>query len=433
MNTIENYKLQGRLRKIKLEKLLHAGGVPGYFFLLYSIVMFIVKRQRNVDDYATVDASALVQIVYTVVVFFFSFYHLFVAKYRKINMIFRKPQIFLLFYIGICFLSMLWSSNIFISGFRAFEMLSFLMLISLLVENLLTKLDAQNIIEWAVFWVIWELFWSIATSVKLMGFSYLFWPFESSRLVIPMLFFFALMLTKRKWFKFIIIVFSILAVSNKVYFGIAFGLIGYFFGNSKYKVLLFSFILTIILSLIFIDFEELLKSTLFYGREAVSMTETSGRDQIWSLAWNSFLERPIFGYGFVAGESNILHSEFRGAISTHNFFLSGLLGTGIVGTFFLVLYFISTFILGKSRYFPAINWRPAMVSTFIMCLIVSLTAPGIGGRVYGSWLPVVFMFTLISGLQLKFKAQNELTHKKKALGKQEKDDKQVFNLQSKNS
>jgi O-antigen ligase len=131
------------------------------------------------------------------------------------------------------------------------------------------------------------------------------------------------------------------------------------------------------------------------------MRYTSGRNTIWALSWEYYLQQPIFGYGYVAGENNLLFSHFKGVITTHNFILSALIGTGFMGALLLIGYFTSAFFTAISNVFKNSKWKVAFVSTIIMAAIVSLTAPGLGARVYGSWIPVVFMITLISGLKLK--------------------------------
>src|SRR5690606_19932004 len=244
--------------------------------------------------------------------------------------------------------------------------------------------------------------------------QYLFWPFGASRLAVPLFFFLALLMTQRRYFKILLLIFCILSVSNKVYFGIVLGMLGFYFGDSKYRTWMFGGIVSFLLVLLVVDLEELLLNTVFYGREAISLANTSGRDRMWAIAWEGFQQKPILGYGFVAGENAVLYQSFSGAINTHNFMLSGVLGTGLLGGILLLLYFRKIFKMASSRMFPASKWRPAMVGTFIMGLVISLTAPGIGGRVYGSWIPLVLVFTLISGLYFKFR-EERLTSKKYVL------------------
>ena len=104
----------------------------------------------------------------------------------------------------------------------------------------------------------------------------------------------------------------------------------------------------------------------------------------------------------MSGESLVLYDKFEGAISTHSFLFSGLLGTGLLGTYFLLLYFGTSFKIVFSRLWPKNNWRVAVISTLIMSLVISLSAPGLGGRVYGSWTSVVLVISILKLLNYKF-------------------------------
>jgi len=391
------------MRTVPLKKLFKAAGLPGYLLFFQNILMFLVTRVRDFEENTALDFSAWTQMAYVGVVFLICFDILFRQRPDKSRFLFSSPQLFLLAYVLICFASMLWSPNVMLTGFRAFESLAYLMLISLVVQNLISRLGFGDIVEWAIFWVVWHLFWSTATGIKIIGLPYLLWPFGASRLAVPLFFFLALLMAKRKIFKYLVIAFCILSVSNKVYFGIVLGMLGFYFGNSKYRALMFGGIVSVFFVLILVDIEELLLSTVFYGREAISMENTSGRDQIWAIAWEGFLQKPLMGYGFVAGENSVLYQSFSSAINTHNFLLSAVLGTGILGAVFLLLYFRRIFLMASSKVFPADRWRPAMVGTFLMGVVISMTAPGIGGRVCGSWIPLVVRVSLSGGLHLAYR------------------------------
>jgi len=299
-------------------------GVPGLLFLSEQIISFLTSRRRDLQDYSTIDLSASIQIAYITICFVISLYLLLFSKRNQTNLLFRSPQIYLLIFIFICFISMLWSPSIMITGYRAFEAL---------------------------------------------------------------------------------LTFSVLSLSNKIFFGIAFGLLGFYYGNIKNKGWLLTLGLITAISF-FIWGDVILENTLFYGREGIGMEYTSGRDKIWEVSWEAITQKPFIGYGYVAGETHIIYNSFTGAISTHNFILSGLIGTGIIGVIPLILYFINAFRNATSKVFEKSKWKAAFASTIIMATIVSLTSPGIGFRVYGSWIPVVLVITLISGI--KFKAVQEL-------------------------
>lgn len=380
---------------------LKVAGLPGLLFCAIPVISFLTARVRDINNYSSVDGSAFVQILF-VLLSFLSCVYILISNTRNSRLLFQSPQMYLLLYSCVCLLSMFWSPKISITGFRAFEAITYILLISIVVYRLIIKLSSKLVMKWALLWILWFLLFAILSRVKLQGFSFLLWPFFAARLAMPIFFFFALFLTDNKYIKYTILTFCILCLSNKIYFGIIFGMSGLFFGDGKYKgVLMVSLIGVFLLYLIF--GEAIIQNTLFYGRESISMEHTSGRDKLWRIAIESFIDKPFVGYGYVSGESEILHQKFQGPISTHNFIFSGLLSTGLLGIGFLLMYFTSMFKIAISHMIPAKKWRPAFVATTIMCLIVSLTAPGLGGRVYGSWIPVVFVFTIMSGVYYKAK------------------------------
>jgi len=387
-----------------IKQLLLAVGIPGYLLFSYNILMFFIKRQRSLNDFNSVDSSAFFQILFAILIFILSFYTFSKSSKIKRKFLISKPNIYLLCYIIICFLSSFWSPDMRLSFYRAFESLSFLMLISWIMYNLGSKLDVQNIIEWFILLVIWTIIWNILTNIKLYGFSYFINnPFDIARLEYPMAIFFALLLSKRFYFKYIILTLAFLSFSNKIYLGFVLGCIGYLFGNSNNKKIIFLFLIIMTFALLAFDLNSILLETVFIGREEISLSNTSGRDKVWRTAWEAFKQSPYLGYGFVSGESLVLYDKFKGAIGTHSFIFSGLLGSGLLGTYFLLLYFGTSFKIVFSRLWPKNNWKVAVISTLIMSFVVSLSAPGVGGRVYGSWTSVVLVISILKLLNYKFR------------------------------
>lgn len=394
--------MNNSMKLLSISQLIRVAGLPGYLLLFNNILLFFIKRRRAIHDYINIDTSAFIQIIYLCMIFGLAFNALVLKSNIRVRILTIKPNLFLVIYIFICFISALWSENMNLTLYRAFECITFLILISWIVYNLSLRLDIQNMIEWVVFWGIWCIFWSVLTSVKLYGLNYLEYPFYAARLEYPVVIFFALLLSKRKIFKYIILIFTLFSISNKIYLGFAIGLLGFLFGHSKSKGLIFIFSMALIFLITLTDFESLLKSTIFLGREEISIDHASGRSQIWRLAWDSFKERPLLGYSFVSGETIVLHNKFE-VVSAHNFIFSGLIGTGISGTFFLLLYFYSSFKIGLNKYWPQSKLKVAVIGTLIMSLTISLTAPGIGGRLYGSWISVVLIISIITAINYKLK------------------------------
>ena len=394
MNTIQ--------KQFSLLELFRAAGVPGYLLFFHNILLFFVKRKRDLVEYSMIDNSALFQILFVFVVFALCLNQIISSK-NYVRFILRKPNLYILIFSVICLASGIWSSNSYLTIYRSFEMITYLLLIFWTVYKLALRLDFQNIIEWIVFWSIWSILWGFLTNLKVFGLTYTFSTFNYiARLEYPVAIFFALLISKRRFFKYLILTLAVFSLSNKIYLGFALGSMALIYGNLRNKSIFILSLFVIASIILVLGFNSFLLETIFYGRDAVSLKNTSGRNLIWEVSIDAIKGSPFFGYGFIDGENRILFENFKGAISAHNFFLSAMLNTGLFGTIFLFLFIISYIKMFLKNYWPKNNWRVAIISTFIMCMVLSFTSPGIGSRVYGSFISVVLSLSLINVLGIKF-------------------------------
>ncbi|WP_406684199.1 O-antigen ligase family protein [Seonamhaeicola sp. MEBiC1930] len=398
---------------IKLSKYLRATGLSGLLLLMYPVLIMVIIRGRTLDQAESVDVAAGIQIIYIVICFIVSINQIKkrVSLFKKI--LFIKPTTYLLTFTFLGFFSAIWSSSPILSFYRSFECLVFILLITNVIVNLVIKYDLQYIVKWVVFYALWNLTINIFLKIKLIGFGYLLYPFTASRLFFPLFFFFFIFLIDKKYLKFLILVFALLGLSNKIYFGVAIGSLGLVFGTDRNIIILL--LIFLILSLLFfaVGIDEFLLNSLFYGRDSIGLEDSSGRDKVWSYLYEKGVQKPILGYGFSAGEVNLLEaSVFKGAINAHNSFMSAFVNNGIIGLILLLFYFISALRLSFSKWFPKGNWRTAVISTLILVFVVNMAAPGIGGRVYGTWIPSVFLISLFTILRLKFKSISSFYHEK---------------------
>lgn len=387
-------KVRQDILPIKL--LFHKAGIVGYLFLFKQPLSLVTTRQRDAGNYAAVDGAAAISIFYIMICFLYCLSIINKPKGKYIlHTLYKTPIVFLLAYILLCTASCSWSPNLKYTAYRGFECLVWLLMIVAVFSELRVKCSRQDIVEWVMLWAVWDIFWAIVVNVRFMGLGYLIYPFTAARLSSGLFFFLALFLCRRKLFKWIVMAFSVLSVSNKNYFGITFGLIpGLIHGERKVKVIM-SFLVGLLILGFLSKGMSVIQNALFYGKEGVGMEYTTGRDKIWEMSFDLGLQKPLNGYGFVAGEKDALNDVGRkGVISTHNMLLSAFLGVGISGPILLLCFFAGVTCRCIRTCFP-LSWRSGLFGTVIMVFVISNTAPGLGGRVYGSWIPSVLVLTLI--------------------------------------
>ena len=378
---------------LHLLKLIDKGGVAGCLFLFRDIITVVTTRIRDMSQYNAVDGSAILQIAYLIVCLFYISYHLTRSSRKEAIylLLFTTPIGLLVIYTGLCGLSSLWSSYFRVTTYRSIECFAYILLIAIICDNLNFHCSRQDLIEWLVFWGIWHLFWDVARFIRIMGPSaiFSFHIFSRGAMTLAVLFFLIIFLSKRKAFVLISLVFTFLSMANKTYFGLFLGSIpGLYLGDRRFHTVLFFLIGVIVMSFLLYGLD-VLQSTLFYGKEGVGMEYTTGRDKIWKHSFRYGMKRFICGYGFVTGEMEAVQRGRLGAISAHNVFLSAFLSVGILGPILFILFFAWLAILSIRSDIP-LHWKSSFIATTVMIFIISCTAPGLGARVYGSWIPAVF-------------------------------------------
>jgi len=370
--------------------------MAGFLLLAQEPLQFVTARGRT-EGYDTVDSSAAIQILYTLVCFVYSTYYLFLPRNKSaVRILLGRPVVFLTLFTVLCMVSALWSPSPVYTAFMAFQCLSYLMLVVVVLHEVRRRCISQDVIEWAMLWIVWTIFWAVVYTVQWAGIVYLLYPFYSARLSTGIFFFLALYLCRRRFLGWVVVAFAILSISNKNYFGILPGVLSAaVLGDKKSKILTLVVVGLITASVLYFGMENVVQNTLFYGKAGVGWEYTTGRDKVFSLGWELCLKRPFFGYGFVAGEREILLGTYRGAMSMHNMFLSAFMGVGLLGPALLLLYFIGMLRLCLSKGIPT-SWRFAFTATVFVVFVVSMTGPGLGSRVYGSWLASVVVMTAIT-------------------------------------
>ncbi|WP_112662532.1 O-antigen ligase family protein [Microvirga flavescens] len=282
-------------------------------------------------------------------------------RWRQIVYLFREPVVlFALAYAGVAFVSALWSEVMLYSAASAFGLFAYLALACLAVVDLGE--------ERALRVMLWTLFAYIACSILTLfaapdiawlppSVEETAWRFRGLAghpnvlgqqvgiFIVLVIISFRRQLISKSAFAALLLfgVLVLLAAQSRTAL-IAVGAAGavVFFRKSPLGpivVFLAALALAILLLIIAVGGGELIKEFLgSFSRTGLSdeVFTLTGRTEIWGVALERLLERPLFGWGFNGTEDLIARSvraNFTGtAINTHNMFLQSLLSLGIVGS-----------------------------------------------------------------------------------------------------
>lgn len=379
-------------RRQSIISLAKSAGTCGWLLLGRPVLYLFITRKRDLDMYATIDASAFISIIYISLCFLAV-----LVESRKHysdlsqKTLFLSPMVWFLIYTLYAFVSMFWSVNVQLTGYRAFECLTMMLLMLQVWRRLFVKCDLEKVLNWCLLYVAIAMICNIIS--KLRYTSSLMELLGSSQFLTTTFFFMALYHSHKRWIHYLIMVMAILSGSTVGYIGMAIGIVSIFWGKSKYKIPVFFIALAFSLFLVYYGPQRFVKDTIFYDKSEISMEETSGRDHIMETAIISLKQNPM-GYGFFAGEPYILYQHFRGAINGHNSFFSAAMGLGYVGIVLLFIFFFGMFRVTFYRGIPR-KYRQPLIGCFFVGFLHCMGNPGIGSRIYGSWMPVMLLFTLI--------------------------------------
>lgn len=381
----------------RFTSLLHlakAGGLCGILLLSYPLLYAILSRQRNPNAYSSVDASAMGFIIYAVVCFYFS-----VREINKQDATFahkllnKSPLLWFTLYTLLGIASTFWSVNPQLSGYRAFECLSMMLLMIVTIQNLFSTNDLEIVIDWSILYVSVNIIMSLIKALSYTtNISDLL---QTSQMMATVYFFMALYYTPKRWYHYLIGIMSLFSMSTVAYIGMALGSISTFFGKPQYKVWVFLCSLILCTVIAYIGPYKFIKDTVFFDKKSISIHETTGRDKLMYVAVDALSNRPE-GYGFFSGEPYLLKAKNLVAINGHNSFISASISLGYAGIILLLIFFLKMFSTTFSRYIPS-EYRASLVGCFLVGFLQCMGNPGLGSRVYGGWMPVMFLFTIICG------------------------------------
>lgn len=374
------------------KELAKSGGLCGMLLLIRPLLYLIFSRRRDLNEYSAVDLSAFIFIIYAFICFWAALKVLSKPKssFGK-RLMTHTPLIWFVIFTVYGFISMLWSVNFALSGFRAFECLAMILLIVAIMQTLFTTCNTDKIIDWVILYVTLEIIFSLISTIR--------WTtsiaalLQSSQMVSTVFFFMALYYPKKKWYHYLIIIMAIFSGSTVAYIGMAAGMISILWKRTKYKAAVIFGTIFLSFAVIVIGPQKILENTVFHDKESISLEETSGRDIMMEASIESIKENP-WGLGFFAGEPAMFYSRGLSCINAHNSIFSAGIGMGYIGIIMMVIFLSGIGITVFSKYIPT-KYKASLIGCFFIGFLHCMGNPALGSRVYGAWLPVTILFILI--------------------------------------
>lgn len=381
------------MTKIKhFKELAKSGGICGLLLLIRPLIFLLFSRGRDLSAYSAIDFSAMIFIAYAFVCFFFAYKELIKVDFSFAKKLMRHtPLIWFIIFTIYGFISMLWSVNFALTGFRAFECLAMILLIVAIMQILFTTCNTDKIIDWVILYVTIDIIFAIVRTLRWT--TSLSWLLQSSQMMSTVFFFLALYYPKKKWYHYLIMVMSIFSGSTVAYIGMAIGCISVLWRRTQYKPLIIIGVIVISLFVVIIGPQKVLKDTVFHDKESISLEETSGRNLVMEASIETIKENP-WGLGFFAGEPYVLYSKDLHGINAHNSLFSAGIGMGYIGIIFMAIFLFGMSFTVFSKYIPA-KYRASLIGCFFVAFLQCMGNPSIGSRVYGAWISETLLFTLI--------------------------------------
>jgi exopolysaccharide production protein ExoQ len=139
------------------------------------------------------------------------------------------------------------------------------------------------------------------------------------------------------------------------------------------------------------------------GQTPEYVASFSGRDELWDTALAVFLERPLFGHGYVAVREALMSQSTWLTGHAHNGFLESLLGVGMVGAALLwvpVLILLCSSFLRMMRTEPSaafgVAYTASAISFLVLCSLLETSFAGPPGHEVLLLLLLVFSFSALA-------------------------------------
>ena len=389
--------IRTQIANFSVSDLIKSTSIPGWLLLGRPVIYILFSRKRDLNAYSAVDFSSMVFILYAFIAFFIGIKVLSKSGTGFGNTILTKsPIAVFIVYSVLGIVSMLWSVIPSLSGFRAFECIAMTLLIVAVIQNLFETGNLKYVILWSLFYCAWDTIWSILRTAQwTLNIGNLL---EASQMMSTSFFFMALYFAPRLWYNYLIVIMSIFSMSTVAYIGMGLGLISAFWRDGRTRAIAIFAGIGLLIAMVGIGPYTILKNTIFFDKKEISIEETSGRNHLLDATIDCVESYP-FGLGFFAAEPYVLYAKNLGAISAHNSLFSAGMGLGIPGILILSIFFISLTIITFSKYIPH-NYKAILIGCFCVSIMQCMGNPSVGTRVFGAWMPCMYIFVLICGMYI---------------------------------
>ena len=387
--------MKTQIEDFGLKDVIRNTSLAGWVLLARPLISFLFSRKRSLNEYASVDASAMVFILYAFIAFGVGWWTINRSESGMGKMVLWKtPILIFLLYSILGIVSMLWSVNSQLTGYRAFECIAMTLLIVAVIEDLFKTGSLKFIFLWSLLFCTFDIILSVI--IRSRWDNSILGLLGASQMMATTFFFIALYFVPRQWYNYFIIVMSVFSMSTVSYIGMALGSVSAFWNQGKTKLIAFVGAFCLLLAVIAVGPYKLLKDTIFFDKTDISIEETSGRDHIMKATFESLEENPM-GMGFFAGEPYVLYAKGMPAIGGHNSFFSAGLGLGYPGIIIIGVFFIAMGFITISRFISP-KYKNIMIGCFCVAFLQCMGNPSVGTRVYGAWMPCMYIFVLICGM-----------------------------------
>lgn len=405
-------------------------GTPGYILLGYFVVQIIFARQKT--DMGSVDGSAMIFALYALFCLYYGWKDLHKDKTSKFffsNLFKKTPVFWFALYTAWCLVSALWSPNLSLSAFRAIECLGMMMIIASVFKNLVLKYTYQQIMLWSVTYCFLNVLLTFVAGMRAgLGIALYNCQFPST-----IFFYIAFFFAPKKYIKYPMMLVALVCKSVTGYIGMTLGMCSLMFGKAKYRILGFLLFCGIGIAVASMGLDNVLNNTIFASKGGAIVDgqfaegKSSGRDVIWKTAVDEMNRegKQLYGVGFVVGETEFAHQVIGGqVIGMHNGFLSAYIGTGYIGLFLFSLFMLGMLKITIRNGIDS-TYKPVMIACMIAVFIHTVGNPGLGFRVYGTWMSAMFIVQMV--IALNFKSKYSRSNFSRTQIKQKKSNEMIFN------